>query len=157
MKKILLIIGIVSLFCGCPWPFLPEDEQKTIEDCSQWCSNNIKYKNDKLQFRVEDYWQTPDEVRKNKSGDCEDFCCLFLDMLDKRNYKDKCMYLIEKNDGRGHMLSEVNGEIYDITEGAIDKYESIYKYKCKWYIKLSFSEYIKMAEKNHGYYGEYKE
>jgi hypothetical protein len=51
-----------------------------LEDLTIWIHNNIKYKSDG-KF---DYWQTPEETMRLKTGDCEDMCILFQDIAKKK-------------------------------------------------------------------------
>ena len=37
-----------------------------------WVVNNIKYVTDKSKWKLDEYWQTPDETLVNLTGDCED-------------------------------------------------------------------------------------
>jgi hypothetical protein len=152
MKKTLLIVFIISLFCGCPWPFLPENCQNTIEDCAQWCVENIKYEDDKTQFRKDDYWQTINEIRKNMKGDCEDVCAIFMEMCHKRGNKNIYMY-VTKLSINSHAIVEVDGIIYNLKNDEIPPnfttFNGIKKWPFKWIYKISYEEYKELAEINH--------
>ena len=52
-----------------------------INDYINWLQNNITYKFDK-----NDYWQSPIETIKNKTGDCEDFAILNKAVLNVLGY-----------------------------------------------------------------------
>ena len=47
------------------------DDYKVIW-CLGWIKKNIKYKSDKLIWKVDEYWQSPLETLQLKTGDCED-------------------------------------------------------------------------------------
>jgi predicted small secreted protein len=152
MKKLILLIPVL-LLCACPWPFLPADCQNTVEDCAQWVAHNIRFEHDGIQFLEEDYWQTPRETIENKKGDCEDVCGLFMHMVESKGNHKTFMYAVDAGLS-AHAIVEVDGKIYDIlnAEKKVVIYNSIndIKYK-RWIYKLSYSEYITLSEKYHGY------
>lgn len=43
------------------------------DELSKWLKKNIRFQEDRFLFGKEDYWQSPEEFFKHKSGDCEDY------------------------------------------------------------------------------------
>lgn len=153
MKKFLIIS--VLLFLNCTWIFLPEENQITIDDCAVWCAKNIKNMPDKNVWEIDDYWQTPNQTREKKSGDCEDVCGLFLDMCDKRGYQKLYLYCVEIPNISYHMVASVENKVYDVagmwSQNSGQVYDSINEYPYKWIYRISFADYKELSENYHEY------
>lgn len=52
---------------------------KTLKDVAERVAINISYKTDRNAWKLSDYWQTPAETLKYRTGDCEDMACLALE------------------------------------------------------------------------------
>ena len=69
-------------------------------------AHDIRYKEDKIE-----YWQTPDETRRFKTGDCEDKIRLFLDELAKNGMKGRLIIGVRRIDAKEyHAWGEVANE-----------------------------------------------
>lgn len=55
-------------------------KQKTFEDVHSYI-NDFTYVDDKVQFGVLDYWQTPSQFFATKKGDCEDIHFFLADAI----------------------------------------------------------------------------
>lgn len=75
---------------------LPE-EIKDLDSYSIWLVKNIDYKSE-----IGDYWQSPEQTFKNKTGDCEDIAILNHQILKQLGIKSKLYYL-----NQGHIVSIV--------------------------------------------------
>jgi hypothetical protein len=73
-------------------------------------AHDIKYKEDKRE-----YWQTPEETKRLRTGDCEDKIILFLDELAKNGMKGRLIIGLRRIDAKEyHVWCEVKqeGKIY---------------------------------------------
>lgn len=116
MKKTIILLRLVlslGIF-GCEYGYDDEIEIGRIED--YWFENDIPEFNSiqkTLDFEaarieeekdldvwgIEEYWQTPEETYSLKTGDCEDFCLLFMYIL-KNKFKPKFnseLIIIDRN------------------------------------------------------------
>jgi len=87
-QKVVLMILIASLIILSNLNAYALDTPKTIaerytlvDSISGYLITYYKYESDIKQFDVEDYWQTAEEMIKNKRGDCEDFAILVQAIL----------------------------------------------------------------------------
>jgi len=69
-----------------------------------WVAANIKYKTDKEQWGVAEYWQTPEDTLSLRTGDCEDFATLLCTLLRAYGIGEQQIYIALglDNDGYGH-------------------------------------------------------
>jgi len=168
MKKILFLISIVFvvfLLNSCFYLVEPgEDWEKydsnqiprfeTIDDAANWVSNFIKYKKD-----IEDYWQFPLETLAKGTGDCDDYCGLFLSILYTQfDITDDAIMVLSQlkrkavldNDGNViiperteyHVFVDYQNIIYDLTSGLNPNWDRIiyfynYSYTYGNYIWIS--------------------
>lgn len=87
---------------------LNADNYSIILKINSFVNNTIKYKSDKQNYGLKDYWAKPNEVLKKKSGDCEDIAILKYSLLIKNGIKReniKIYATIVKN--QGHVFLEV--------------------------------------------------
>ncbi|WP_211824552.1 transglutaminase-like cysteine peptidase [Kistimonas asteriae] len=69
-------------------------------------NNNYQYVRDSRQFNATDYWQTPDEMKQNMAGDCEDFALLKYQILQERGVsEDRLSLAYGKLNGEGHLIT----------------------------------------------------
>lgn len=124
MKKLVLVLG---LFLNCcivgPLCYVYEWEHdidvKTIDEAMEWCANNIEPKRDDT-----DYWQTPKQTYDYETGDCEDYCILFMQLVFELNYNPELIIIILDNDIQ-HAVVKIENNYYDIHINK--KYNSIEK------------------------------
>lgn len=62
-------------------------ELKTPEALERFMNKNFIYLEDRVLFRQEEYWQTPEEMLQRKRGDCEDFAAFAEAILKRNGYK----------------------------------------------------------------------
>lgn len=58
----------------------------TPQNISTWMRHHITYISDQKQFNKKEYWQTAEEVFKNRKGDCEDFSVLAKEVLVRNGF-----------------------------------------------------------------------
>lgn len=69
-------------------------------------NKNYKYVRDSRQFQATDYWQTPEEMKQNMAGDCEDFALLKYQILQERGVsEDRLSLAYGKLNGEGHLIT----------------------------------------------------
>ena len=73
---------------------------KTPTDLGNWLSANFEYKED-----IEDYWQSPEETAKLKSGDCEDSGFLVDTVLSDLGYKSYTFAMTFDNRDTSHAIN----------------------------------------------------
>lgn len=112
MNRLHLIPGCLIILCLCCLPIFgdiifPEDI-KSPDSLELWLKYTIKYVADE-----EEYWQTPEETVKLKTGDCEDFAILAMHVLRSLGYRDVHLVVIAyKNEDVAHavcVFKEHNG------------------------------------------------
>jgi predicted transglutaminase-like cysteine proteinase len=90
-------------------------------------NSNINYVDDKI-----DYWQSPSETIKLKTGDCEDYAILKYFELLKKGIPDNDMRIAYTiTESGGHMVLVVNKYVLDNMTDAIymtDDIEIIYSF-----------------------------
>lgn len=70
--------------------------------------SSIAYKSD-----TTDYWQLPDVTRSLGTGDCEDFCILFMD--DLRKVSIDSLMVFTPSDSGGHVMVLCRDVLYDVS------------------------------------------
>ncbi len=69
-------------------------------------NKNFHYVRDSRQFQTTDYWQTPEEMKQNMAGDCEDFALLKYQILQERGVsEDRLSLAYGKLNGEGHLIT----------------------------------------------------
>ena len=69
-------------------------------------NKNFDYVRDSRQFKTTDYWQTPEEMKQNMAGDCEDFALLKYQLLQERGVsEDRLSLAYGKLNGEGHLIT----------------------------------------------------
>ncbi|MBI3316522.1 MAG: transglutaminase-like cysteine peptidase [Candidatus Omnitrophica bacterium] len=61
-------------------------ELTTPQDIARYIWKNFLYEDDQRLFGVRDRWQSPEELLKNKRGDCEDFALFAREVLRLQGY-----------------------------------------------------------------------
>jgi predicted transglutaminase-like cysteine proteinase len=74
--------------------------QTGLDDIRDWVADNIDYKSDEEQWG-EDYWQTPDETLRLRTGDCEDFSILLCSLLRAYGFDAEQVFVALGDDGQG--------------------------------------------------------
>ena len=59
----------------------------TPDAVARFMQRHFRYTEDIDQFGQADYWQTPEEMLKNREGDCEDFALFAKAALEKHGYQ----------------------------------------------------------------------
>lgn len=76
----------------------------TPEKLIKYTSKNFKYCSDKKQFNFTEYWQTPQQLFKNKKGDCEDFAIFNSYVLNQHKYETKILIIEDLDTNEGHAI-----------------------------------------------------
>lgn len=91
-----------------------------------------KYKEDFKNYGKSDYWASPQEFKKKRSGDCEDFAIAkYFDLLE-RGFRDEDMkitVIMDKNTPHAVLVVNVDGNKYildNLTPGRVVKSDNIY-------------------------------
>lgn len=120
MKNLFMVISAIGLFLSFFGCFDGSKEHNPLEDISigqkddYVCDNNIDLKNiSKISYYVHstigykddvaDYWQLPEETLNLKTGDCEDFCILWM-YLAKTKFNIDSYLAIVRNGSECHAL-----------------------------------------------------
>ena len=67
-----------------------------IDKAMTWVYWSIESKRDIDIYGVEDYWQTPEETYKLKTGDCEDHAILYMFILKKQFNLDSDLVIVKQ-------------------------------------------------------------
>jgi hypothetical protein len=117
---------------------------KKIQQILIYVNKNIVYKPDQVVWKVGEYWQTPAETWKLKTGDCEDGAVLIYCIAKWMNFPDEQIYIVAGDvSGGGHCYVVFRDIDNDALEYPIDW--------CYWFdiSKLMKIPYMERAE----YYG----
>lgn len=107
-----------------------------------WIWQNILSKSDKEIFGIDDYWQTPEETVRNREGDCEDFCILFMWLC--YQYLDiKPRMLILRDFDYVHAISKYRDYVFNDKENNYINGNYIYIDYYSWEDALLIAEYVK--------------
>lgn len=140
-----VLIALSLLSCSVyPSDSIPYTEAQALDDniptyfttptsVIRWAAGYVDYVSDSEQFGIGDYWQTPEEVLKNKKGDCEDLAILFMYACDLRLGIRPTMdiYYLDTATGRKwHAVGQWNGDVYDASlyKGAMSNWVFYYRY-----------------------------
>lgn len=66
-------------------------------DLGAFLKTNFKFVEDRQQFGLEDYWQSPEEFLSRRAGDCEDFALLSQSLLTRLGLKAFVVSLYGEN------------------------------------------------------------
>lgn len=69
-----------------------------LKTVNTFINHSIKYRSDKDLYGVVDYWATPEEILKNKAGDCEDFAILKMFALIEARVLPEIMAIVVVRD-----------------------------------------------------------
>jgi hypothetical protein len=121
-----------------------------IDEALVWCSKNITYKSD---AERNDYWQTPQQTYDKRTGDCDDFCLMFVQLAHELGYEPELIGIKIKTRGEitGHMVVKIDDIIYDVQPAR--KLNKLEDNKTWEYIKTresyQYSEALWRAENYH--------
>ena len=91
---------------------------ESVEDALAWCADNIIYKTDRESTGVIDYWQSPEQTYKLRTGDCEDFCFLLMYLMkEKLNLSPKFVIVQKIDNNECHAVVELGDKWYESTGG----------------------------------------
>lgn len=134
MKHLIFLMLVISMY-GCTTPTKPKTVQgyeyewskpikvASIDEALEWCSKNITYKSD---FERNDYWQTPQQTYDKRTGDCDDFCLLFVQLAHELGHEPELIGIKIKIRGeiQGHMVVKIDNVIYDVQSAQkLNKFE----------------------------------
>lgn len=112
MKKIIVVL-LVLFLTGCGYQvYWGTFDFDTVDDVLEYVSDTIVYVPDEV-----DYWQGPAETLELKTGDCEDFCILFMWLLHSQLNLDAEMLIVRNGNGGEHAMARLDGVVYDVTSG----------------------------------------
>ena len=129
-------------------------EVSSVEEVQEYVYNTITFKFDNDVWG-DDYWQLPEDTYSMKTGDCEDFCLLFMYLCKIRlNIETEMIRVSEKHTNANHMIVKlVEKNIYiDPQLSYLDDFD-IFEYEYK--LKIKYCEAIWMAYYYHDSVGEY--
>ena len=86
------------------------------EDIAKYIWKNFRVESDQAQFGREDHWQTPDELLKNRKGDCEDFSRFAYEILKKNGISAFMINVYGKKYAHTVCVFKENGK-YHILDG----------------------------------------
>lgn len=160
MKKILFaIIVFIFVFAGCEDPTfvltldvpvydididleIRGDTLNQKLDCiDAWIFANVIMKTDE-EIHGESYWQTPEETVKLKTGDCEDFCILFM-WLCYQYLNMKPDMLILRRWGEDHTIVDYRDYIFLDYYNWYENGDYIYIDTYSWNKTMIYAEYVK--------------
>ena len=98
MNKFLLNFAVAGILISAP---LCPNWINNPTDLSIWLVNNFTYQ---AEEEGENYWKTPEEIIKDKSGDCEDFSFLVDKILTDLGYKTKVISVSYKDIKFAHAI-----------------------------------------------------
>lgn len=61
--------------------YTPRDRDALLSQVNRWVNRNIAYRDDRVQYGTSDYWADARTTLRNRSGDCEDYAILKMQML----------------------------------------------------------------------------
>lgn len=107
----IFMMVVLILLLGSCYLYVYQEDFKTVDDVLLWVSDTIEYVADDV-----DYWQNPTETLELKTGDCEDFCLLFMWLLhDRFNLVPELLIVV--NGDSEHAMVRFDGVVYDVTSG----------------------------------------
>jgi transglutaminase-like putative cysteine protease len=77
----------------------PDD---TVFNIEEWVWKNFSYKTDWLNFGMDDYWASADEIFKNRVDDCDGLNSLIYIMCNLAGITDLCIYSVLGNTRYGY-------------------------------------------------------
>ena len=60
---------------------VPQDRAVLLGAVNRWVNRSIRYRDDRVQFGTSDYWADARATLRSRSGDCEDYAILKMQML----------------------------------------------------------------------------
>lgn len=92
---------------GTGFPRFKGNRDNIVLKCFNWVTLNIRYKQDKVKWKQEEYWEDLDNVVLTKEGDCESMATLLFGMLRAHNVSPVQVKLVAGiidagNGGIGH-------------------------------------------------------
>ena len=59
----------------------PRDRTQLLSEVNGWVNRNIEYRDDRVQYGMSDYWADAKTTLRRRTGDCEDYAILKMQML----------------------------------------------------------------------------
>ena len=100
------------------YSFAHEITVTSVEEALAWCSENIEYVADSEVYG-EGYWQLPEETYEKRSGDCEDFCLMFMYLCYEQLGYSPELLIVQYGDAvtYNHAIVELGAEWFEISGG----------------------------------------
>lgn len=107
----------------------------TVDEAYRWVYYNVTYIEEEA---GKDYWQSPIETLVKRTGDCEDFCILFMWLIATYQSDSSSNMLIYKvvELNTGHAVAEYKGIVYDFNH-IIEKYTCNFMYSMDYAFVMS--------------------
>lgn len=123
----------------------------SVKEALDYVASNMTYKNEE-----NDYWQLPEQSYQWKTGDCEDYCILFMYLLKTKLDIDSELILVVPNKNIVHTVVKYNNQysdptMYDIKSGLTNIY--VPESHIRW--KAPYEEVIWMTYNYHDNVGKY--
>jgi len=107
-KSITIAVVLVMVFCANSFSEIPGAmmllhsspslrDIHTPKDLSKFMNKNFKFVEDRDNFNNVEYWQSPEEMLKNKRGDCEDFAIFTQAILKELGIESQVVSIYGKN------------------------------------------------------------
>lgn len=144
--NIILIAGVLVSA-----PLYPKYEVFSVKTLEIWLLKNFQYEAEKG-----DYWKTPEEMVKDKVGDCEDFAFLNKKILNDFGFESQVYHIYgrtkinNKTSEYSHAICvfESNGKFYYFSnqyfiKKSFDSVKELVEYDCNywfWYAKLDINK-----------------
>lgn len=128
MKKFILYILICLSFgckeCETPTSTVVENKDdyvykwdnpldiRTIDGAMSWCADSVTYRSDTEIWGRSEYWQTPQETYNKRTGDCEDYAIMFMQLVHELGYKPELISITQY--GSGHTIVKLNDLYYNV-------------------------------------------
>ena len=68
--------------------------EEILEEVNNYFNSNFIYVDDWTLYKEKDYWASPNEFKKRRAGDCEDFAIAKMAELESRGIPSKNLFLL---------------------------------------------------------------
>jgi len=157
--RIIFIILLTLFFCDTEeiikvermtdYNFKNNIQVATVRQAFDYVFKNMRYVPDQL---GQDYWQLPEESYHLKTGDCEDFCILFMYLCDSIGIASSLVSIYHPKEGY-HAIVKID-EIYYEVVGNYITYKIPWGWSFDW--KCTYEEAIWMTYYYHDGVGIYE-
>lgn len=107
MKRVFILFFLIIVFMSCELEFKSDDSWYEWE-IMNLVHDTIEYVPDSVNFGYAEYWQSPEQTRITKKGDCEDFSIYMLSLLEY-GY----LYGYNTKAGGQHAVVKINNKFFD--------------------------------------------